>query len=54
LALELGYASVRKMLSELNSKELSEWRAFFILKNERDNTDRRAEEAKIRAKQHNR
>jgi hypothetical protein len=42
------------MLAEVNSAELSEWIAFFAVKEQRESADYKAAEAKARAKQNNR
>lgn len=46
----LGYASVGRMLDELQSDEISEWNAYFKLKEQREKEHEREENAKQRAK----
>jgi hypothetical protein len=50
----LGYASVRLMLSEMTSKEITEWAAYFQIKDDRLRAERMAAEAEARAKRNNR
>jgi len=50
----LGYVSVGKMLGEVTSLELTEWQAYFSLKQKKTKSNRAAEEAKRRAKKYNR
>jgi len=53
----LGYGSVSKMLSELTSYEISEWIAYFNVKQEKldqaEDEREKADAAKRRAKENN-
>jgi len=42
------------MLSEVSSKEITEWMAYFKIKKERDEENSKAEEAKQKAKRQGR
>lgn len=57
LAELLGYASIKKMLSEITSEDVSEWIAYFNVKKQKDDEHRKQEEqeeaAKARAKASN-
>jgi len=50
----LGYASVGKLLGEVTSEEISEWQAYFIVKEDAGKQQQSAAEAKQRAKANNR
>ena len=54
LAELLGYASIKKMLSEITSEDISEWIAYFNVKKQKGDEDRdrteKEEAAKARAK----
>ena len=46
LAEKLGYASVNKMLGEMSSMEITEWQAFFEIKEE----EQKKEEVRAKAR----
>ena len=48
----LGYASVNRMLDEVSSLEIAEWRAYFELKKRYAEEDVSAESAKRRAREY--
>jgi hypothetical protein len=48
MAEALGYASVGRMLAEMTSAEVSEWRAYFVIK--KDVAERAKYEAELKRK----
>jgi hypothetical protein len=49
MAEEFGYVSVARMLREVTSEELSEWQAYYILKQQHEAENSAAAQAKAKA-----
>jgi hypothetical protein len=54
LAEKLGYISISRMLREVTSEEISEWYAFYQVREDYEKQQEVAAQAKERAKQNNR